>query len=197
MSEIKAIIFDLGGVITDLSEVKTNYQELLIKHNKIGNAAWKDFRIEWNKAKVGEINSDEFYEIVSKSLDIPFNEIKETFSYLKIDEEMKNLVLELEKNYKIGILTNIIDHTLEIVLEKWDFRKIAVLSASCEDNVAKPELEAIDKVLSKMKLNKGDIIFVDDTQDTIEKYNNYGVKSILFENKDKLIEDLRKLGVRI
>ena len=51
-SELKAIIFDLGGVI--------------FNPHFSSNKFFTNYRKEWNKAKMGEITCDEFYKIISE-----------------------------------------------------------------------------------------------------------------------------------
>ena len=51
-SEIKAIIFDLGGV--------------LFNNPFSSNKFFTNYRKEWNKTKMGEITSEEFYKIIAE-----------------------------------------------------------------------------------------------------------------------------------
>ena len=193
---VKAIIFDLAGVIVDISGISKGYQDLCEEHNKPVEKPWRKFREEWNKTKVDEMSCDDFYKIIANELGVSSEDIKNVFmDGIKINEEVKSLILELKENYKIGILSNTTKDILNKDLELWDFREVAEVVTSCDDKVKKPDLEAVDLILEKLNVEKEDVIFVDDKEDTVNKYNEYGVKSIKFEDCEQLTKELGVLDV--
>tara|TARA_Y100000310_G_C20700481_1_gene829282 strand:- start:2587 stop:3177 length:591 start_codon:yes stop_codon:yes gene_type:complete len=192
---IKAIIFDLAGVIVDISGISKGYQELCEKHNKSTEKPWKKFREEWNKMKIDELSCDDYYVVVASELGISPEEIKNIFmDGIKINNEVKNLILELKENYKIGVLSNTTKDILNKDLELWDFREVAEVVTSCDDKVKKPDLEAMDLIIKRLGLEKEEVIFVDDKMDTVNKYSEHGVKCIRFENCEQLASELEKAG---
>jgi putative hydrolase of the HAD superfamily len=192
---IKAIIFDLGGVITNIDKISESYKILCKKYNFNGESPWKDFREEWNKTKINELSCQDFFKIISKRSGMDIKEIQQAFSNVEVDEKMKELIINLKNNYKIGILSNIIEYLLNIVLSKWNFLEMAEAVTSCNDGVKKPDTKAIDLILKKLNLTKEEVIFVDDSKKTVQIYSDYGVKSIRFENQEQLIRELNKEGV--
>ena len=194
---VKAIIFDIGGVIYDINGIAKEYSILCKKVKIVGEAPWKDFREEWNKTKINQMSCLGFYKIIADKLKVSNNEIKSIFiNNVKIDYDMKKLILKLKENYKIEILSNIISDLLIKDLELWNFKQIAKVVTSCEDKVKKPDTEAINLIINKLKVKKEEVIFIDDSKKTIEAYSKLGIKCILFENKNQLIKELNKLGVQ-
>ena len=194
---IKAIVFDLGNVIFSSTHMSERYKVLCGKHNKECNRFFEDFGKEWDLAKVGKIPCKELYSAMSEKIGCTLKEAEEFVSgHNHLREEMKKLVLKLKEGYKIGILTNVVEDKYKRKLKLWNFEKVAEVVASCRAGVAKPDKEAIDLIIKKLKLNKDEIVFIDDHPDTIQKYRDYGVKDVLFKNYNKLIQDLNKLEIK-
>jgi epoxide hydrolase-like predicted phosphatase len=193
----KAIIFDIGGVIFEIDNIAKEYLKLCKKSNIVGKTPWDDFREEWNKTKIGEMECSAYYKIIANKLNVSEKEIRLLFiNNVKLNNEMKELILELKKDYKIGILSNIIKDLLTKDLELWNFNKISKVVTSCDDKVKKPSPEAIELIIKKLDLKKDEIIFVDNSKNITEAYSRLGIKCILFENKNQLIKDLNKLGIK-
>jgi|APSaa5957512622_1039677.scaffolds.fasta_scaffold10944_3 glucose-1-phosphatase len=183
-SEIKAIIFDLGGVIFD--------------PHFSSNKFFTNYRKEWNKTKIGEITSEEFYKIIAERENKTIEEIKsESYSQMTIDESIKTLILKLKEKYKIGFLTNNIGDLYDKNLELWNIEEVGETVVSFKDKVIKPENEAIELIIKKLNVNNNEVVFIDDNKDTVERYTKSGIKSITFKDYDKLIVNLRNFGVEI
>jgi glucose-1-phosphatase len=183
-SEIKAIIFDLGGVIFD--------------PHFSSNKFFTNYRKEWNKVKIGEITSEEFYKIIAEKENKEVEEIKsESYGNMTLDESIKNLILKLKEKYKIGFLSNNMDDLYNQNLKLWNIEEVGEIVVSFRDKVIKPEIEAIELMIKKLNVNKEEVVFIDDNKDTVERYTKAGVKSITFREYDKLIVNLRNFGVKI
>ncbi|MCD4759525.1 HAD-IA family hydrolase [archaeon] len=181
---IKAIVFDLGGVI-----FHAVFDDIEV---------FQKFVPEWNKAKTGEITQEDFYETISKATKATKDEVKKKFlAEIKLDEDMKNLILTLKENYKIGILTNTIEDLYNEDKKLWNFEEIAEVITSFKEHVAKPHPDAIDLMLKKLGVEREDIIFVDDHPDTIEKYSNTGITCIKFTGYKQLLKKLKNMDIKI
>lgn len=181
---IKAIVFDLGGVIFHavFDDIKM----------------FQNFLKEWDKVKTGGMSSDEFYEIIAKDTKTDKEKIREKFlSGIAIDEDVKNLVIALKQNYEIGILTNTIEDLYEADKKIWNFEETAEVVTSFDEHVAKPSPEAIELILKKLGVKKEEIIFIDDHEDTIKKYREMGINCIRFTNYEDLVKKLHKQDIEI
>jgi len=195
---IKAIIFDLGGVIFN-ANINSDYLSLCKKYNIQNTTNLFDaFRVEWDKAKVSEISCDEFYESIAKKIRAKPREIRSVFvDHIDLNEQMRDLVLALKETYKIGILTNTIEDLYNATLQVWNFEDIAEVITSFKEHVAKPSEEAITLMLKKLGVEKEEVVFIDDHEDTIKKYSDLAIACILFEGYEKLITKLEKVGIKI
>ncbi|MFH1377058.1 MAG: HAD-IA family hydrolase [Candidatus Woesearchaeota archaeon] len=193
---IKAIVFDLGGVVYS-ADFYRFVENACIKHGKEFTKFFEEFRDGWNKTKVDKMSCADFYKLIADRIGCSIEEAKSYLVDIKLDERIKKLILDLKKNYKIGILTNTIEDMYKKELELWNFEEIAEAVVSNRDKVKKPDNESIDLIIKKLGVEKDEIVFVDDSERTIEAYSKYGIKCIKFENYEQLAEDLKKLGVEV
>lgn len=183
-SEIKAIIFDLGGVIFD--------------PHFSSNKFFTNYKKEWNKAKIGEITCDEFYQIISEKENKTLEEVREeSYGHMTVDESIKSLILKLKETYKIGFLSNNIEDLYDRNIKLWNVEEVGETVTSFKDKIVKPELEAIELMIKKLNVEKSEVIFIDDNKDTVERYTKAGIKSIAFKDYTKLIVNLKNFGVKI
>lgn len=194
--KIKAVVFDLGGVLFNLDKISSEYVKLCKSLGKNGVSPWDDFRKEWDLTKMDKMSCADFYRAIANRLGTDSSKVRRVIlDNIQINEDMRKILLKLSKNYKIGILSNIIEDMLLRHFEILNFDDFAEVVASCRDRVKKPNTDAIDLILDKLKVKKEEAVFIDDSAKTIEIYSKYGIKSILFENESKLIKDLSKMGV--
>jgi len=59
----------------------------------------------------------------------------------------------------------------------------------------KPDIKIYRKALELLKLKNNEMIFIDDRQKNVDGGEKAGIKSLLFTSNEKLLEDLKKLGV--
>jgi FMN phosphatase YigB (HAD superfamily) len=179
----KAIIFDLGSVI--------------FSAGFLGYGIFSKAGDIWNLAKVNEISCDEMYSLISKRIDMNKEKLKDLFlTKNELLPKIKELIIKLSEKYKIGFLTNIIEDVYNKDLQLWNFEEVGPVVASFIDKVKKPDTNAIDLIIKKLKIDKSDVIFIDDNRNTVEKYNKYGVKSIKYNNYENLIQNLKELGIK-
>jgi len=149
------------------------YDLLCEKYNiKPNDSLFQEFREIWNSAKIGKVNSEEFFSAIANKLNTDPKEVKELLiSGISLNENVKDLILKLRNRYKIGILTNNIKEFYEADLKLWNFEEIGEVVASFKTGVAKPDPEAIQLILDKLNVTKEETIFIDDHNETTSKYN--------------------------
>jgi putative hydrolase of the HAD superfamily len=202
MTEIKSIIFDLGGVILNL-----NYSKTVDEFKKIGVLNFKEFYSQkkqtllFDDFEKGKIKPEDFISSFKESENLKIKEIDFINAWnamlLEIPVEKLEFIENLKKNYKIILLSN----TNEIHIKKFedDLKKNNMLEQfyKCFDKIyyssrmgkRKPEENCFNQVLEENGLIAENTLFIDDSVQHIEGAKKAGIKTFHLE-KNKSILDL-------
>lgn len=202
MSHIKAIIFDLGKVVFDLSfdrvfeswAVSSGMDVEVIKDKFVFDEVFEKF-------ERNEISPDQFRSLISGRLGMQLSD--EEFDkgwcdlYLHPYESIDDLLKNLKQNYKLVALTNTnaIHHAIwpeKYAKQLTHFEKIF---SSHELGVRKPESRIYKIVLDYLNLPPTQTLFLDDNIDNVEGAANFGIVSIVVSTQDQIREDFRRLEI--
>ena len=200
---IKAIAFDIEGVLVNQIKRKKSIQGKLAKEFNIKNKNWiKLIKPVIKLSSRGKITKKETLirtKNILKENPKKIMNVLETFykrSY-KINKTMINLSKKLRKNgYKVIIISNLGHLAKEILVENKSMKHFNKKIISCEIKSSKPSEKIFKIALKKSNTKPNEMIFIDNLQKNIEASNNLGIKSILFKNNRELIKELNKLGVK-
>jgi epoxide hydrolase-like predicted phosphatase len=199
---IKALIFDLGGVIFNYSFTGTfnKWAELSGKHP---DEIRKQISLsdQFEKFERRDISSKQFRESISRLLNFKLTEgaFEEGWNsiYLDLKDNIDELLNELKKNYRIVALTNT-NVTHAIVWEKKyaaTLKHFEKVFSSHEIRARKPEQKAFQIVLDYLSLLPQETIFLDDKKKHVEGAENLGIKTVLVTSFDQMILDLKKYDI--
>jgi epoxide hydrolase-like predicted phosphatase len=207
---IKAIIFDIGGVI--IQEPSKDQHETISKKFGLDSEKFRELRRKhiWKTLKNKRYLKNkkclfEYEILIAKTLKVNPNEFIDCWQKLRekemnISPETKRLLKKLSKNYLLGTLTNV-SPAHEILRKKknvYDSFKINI--KSCELGICKPDKKFFKVLLKELKredIKPEEVIFIDDRSNNISAAKELGINAILFKNNKSLIKDLRKFGVKI
>ncbi|MCL4381088.1 MAG: HAD family phosphatase [Candidatus Marsarchaeota archaeon] len=198
---IKAIIFDMGGVIVDYKE--NQYYDYLSKKYSINRALIpKVFDPLIEKMECGKMKLDEMLRIVSKKLGITKEEIEWTSAFRKIgkrDEKMIGLLKRLSKNYKVYLLSNISKSRYTEALKDFINNETDLFDkrfASCYIGLRKPDKRIYRYVLKNIKVKANEAVFIDDRKENIKGAESVGIHGILCTNYIHVLSGMKKLGIK-
>src|SRR3989344_5202783 len=171
---IKAIAFDYGGVIEsregDLFKEITQYLNVTREN-------WDKVYFSFNHLNMVK-KGEEVLALVAKEFyasDVQISYIKnltiEHKKDKKINEELINIIKKLKKKYKIALLSNI----------------------SSEVGHQKPQPEIFEVLFNKLGVNSNEVIFIDDTKQSLFNASIIGYTPILYTDNQKLEEELSKI----
>lgn len=198
---IKAVFFDLGGVI-----LRTEYQaprqhlaesfgmdyddidKVVFGGGPNGSAA---------RASVGEITEEEHWRNVMKILKLPDSEYErvrdEFFAGDVIDLEIVDFLRSIKPKYKVGLISNAWSGLRDyIVREKFDdaFHHMVI---SAEVGVAKPDPKIYQIALEQLQVRANEAVFVDDVYENIEACEKTGMKGIHFKSPESALQQLKQM----
>ena len=204
MTEIKNIIFDLGGVIINLDINRTinafnlmspvSFESIYSQANQI------NLFNEFDKGKISD------YEFFSKLREeIRFTGPDEDLLYawnamlLDVPEERLELLVDLKPDYRTFLLSNTCEPHIA-AFESDLYRTHGVKNFcdyfdevyySCRVGMRKPDHEIFKMVISKNKLIPEETVYIDDSVQHVKAAGECGLKSYLLP-KDLEVADLLK-----
>lgn len=202
MSQCKALIFDLGKVVFDLSfdrvyqswATATGRQFEDIKCRFVFDKDSDDF-------EKGLISEEHFRASVKRRLDIELSDADFDTGwcnlYLDKYSGVDNLLAGLSKRYRLVALTN----TNSIHNKAWRIKFVDTLKyfekifSSHELHARKPESKIYNMVLDYLNLEPAQTIFLDDNIDNITGAEKLGIPSILVQSYEQMIGEIKRLVI--
>jgi len=197
---IKAILFDIGGVLIENPPDKIYKKYAELRHEN-PETTRKKLRKILVPCEIGKISSKEFWSRGAKKLGLK----KRIFRKVWV-EEIKNskphklvwkLVRRLRlKGYKTVLLTNAIPADARIPLIKKIYSKFyPYVFTSFRIGHKKPSGKIYRFVLEKLKLKPNETVFIDNLESNVEGARRVGITSLHFTSYSNLAKDLKKLKV--
>ncbi len=191
---IKAIIFDLDGVLVDTKKIHFEALNLALKKFKYNEISFEDH------VKIFDgLPTNEKLKILNKKNNLPKKDFSKINKFKqKITSEIlkkrikKNLVLinifkKLFKNYKIAVATNAVNSTLKICLEKLGISKFVSFKLSNEDiNFPKPNPEIYLRIFIKFGIYPSEALIVEDSHYGREAAISSGAKLLPIKKVEEL-----------
>jgi epoxide hydrolase-like predicted phosphatase len=202
MTKIKAIFFDVGGVITQppiLIKVIDGFKSIASVDPKVVEQVLKKYWYMW---KTDEIGENQFYESVSKELGTDPKKIEKVrhncYKLVKTDPEILELVKKLRNYYKTAILSNHTRVWFEYLISRYKFDQLFdEVIVSYRVKKAKPNRDIFELALGKIRVKADECIFIDNQENNITAAKEFGIKTILFRNLKQLKEELSNLDVKV
>lgn len=203
MKKINTLIFDFGNVLVNLH----NEEELRAKLAELGQPAsgtmaemmlmpggsevfWDVMRGKTTEAQMWQMMADEWH--------IPLDLAKKVMQDVAAPNRPNMPLIEyiegLKGNYKIGVLSNAGDATLERLLQWYPYDQfVDVFIISAEVKLAKPDPEIYDLALRTLNAKGEESVFVDDLSENIEAAEEQGITGIWHRDNDETIARLKEL----
>jgi glucose-1-phosphatase len=200
MSEIKNIIFDLGGVILNLNYQLTSNAFKKLGINDFDNYYSQKEQVQlFNLFEKGLISSEEFIRSAQKKFpnNLAGNEIINAWNSMLLDLPIKRLSLlrELKKKFCLFLLSN----TNEIHINFFEnelkeaghlemyYNSFEKIYYSSRIKLRKPDLECFEYVLKENDINAQETLFIDDSIQHIAGAKKLGIITHHLKEKEDII----------
>lgn len=198
---VKAVFFDLGGVI-----VRTEFQaprqqlaerfgmeyddldKIVFGGGSNGTAA---------RASLGEIHVDEHWKAVAHKLKIRDEEIasvrSEFFAGDIVDRTLIDYIRSLRGKYKTGLISNAWSDLRDFIVREKFADAFDKMIISAEVGAVKPEPKIFQIALEQFGVKSEEAVFVDDFSVNIEGCEKVGMKGIHFKDAESTLKQLKEL----
>jgi len=186
---IKEIIFDCFGVLT-----QDGWTELLKQYSN--DEIYDELSDLNHRVDKGLMDFDEFAVEVSKISGTSKKQILDILvnSYYP-ETEVFNLIADLKKHYRIGLISNI-SASIEEYLPTAPKGLFETQTLSYIVGVAKPSIEIFETHLAKTGTVANQAVFIDDREANCAGARAAGLHAIWFKDVDQLKTELTELSVQ-
>ena len=200
--EIRAIIFDLGGVLIDWNP-KYVYNQIFKTEEEVEWFLENVTTPDWNEQQdAGYPLHRATEELIAKHpewapqikayygrwLEMLGDAIHET---VEIFRQLKE-----SGKYKIYALTNWSGELFPHARERFEFLKwFDGIVVSGEEKIRKPFPEIYQLLLGRYGLSAGETIFIDDSMRNVKAAEDFGIKAILFISPSQLMQELKAVNI--
>jgi epoxide hydrolase-like predicted phosphatase len=196
---IRAVIFDLGGVLLR-TEDQTPRRELA---ERLGITRQEMYSLIFDspsarQASLGTITAEEHMESLRLTLGVSpedFSTVPGAFwSGDRLDMGLVNYIRTLRPRYKTALLSNAWSDLRGMLTERWEIADaFDEMVISAEVGIVKPDPRIYHMALDRLQVAPQEAVFVDDFIENIEGGKAVGLHTIHFRTPQQAIEDLSSL----
>jgi len=201
MLQIENIIFDLGGVILNIDNKKTEEAFSKLGAKEFGRYFGHGFAASFfRKYEIGRISDQQFVNELKKMIGtaVPDKMIVDAWNALLLDFPIKRIALlnELRTKYRLFLFSN----TNALHLQALRLIYSNEFAGGDLDNhfekayyshllgMRKPDKESYEFIIRENKLNAALTLFVDDAKINVEGANSVGLKGFYLEPKMEITD---------
>lgn len=203
-SEIKTIVFDLGGVyFTDGSRFAIDKIKNFCKIKDLDlltEVFSNDHGSDGRKIRLGKISMDEFERRACKKLGIN-QEDRHFIRHLWFGSycpnyRMKKIVKILGKNHRLVIFSGNVRERIEYLDERYDFLKdFDDYVFSYDYQMNKRDMNFYEELLEHIECDPSQALLIDDSATNLNRAQSLGFKTIQYAYTEKFVEDLKEIGI--
>lgn len=198
---IKAIIFDLGGVVINWKPLLSKTLAILKPSDR--NQFWLELNRELLPWAAGKMTARQVWKKMARKYkkeesvnDLLKAWINDYEKLVSVDQEMISLVASL-KGYKLAVITNTTNEHAPILRRLGILEGFDVVILSNEVKMTKDEKEIFLLTVEKLDVEPKECLFIDDVEKFVNVAKSLGMKAILYKNPVQLKEKLESFSVRI
>lgn len=199
---IKALLFDIGGVVLPFSEWQEHDQKweaLLGLHpGDIERRIWKSEKS--SLAVIGRVTFEEFMDWLGIELGLTESQLTEwnndQNSLVRYDHEVENWLRNLKQTYKVAFISNAWSNGREencrIGLD--ELADLMVISA--EEGVSKPDPRIYEVTLNRLGVKASEALFVDDRPENVQAAIKLGIRGIISLESKQMMREVNDVLAR-
>jgi putative hydrolase of the HAD superfamily len=200
VSDIKAVIFDWGGVLID--DPAPGLMKYCAEHLGVTTQDYiKAHSLFQDDFQKGIITEEAFWENICERLNVALPKSQslwaDAFAYVYSPKtEVFNLAKTLKAaGYKTGFLSNTEMPCYEF-FHKQNYDMFDVMLFSCCEKLIKPSRQIYLNAVAKLEIEPAQAVFIDDKPEYTQGAKQAGLNVIQFENIKQVKQQLAYFGVK-
>ena len=197
---IKAVIFDVGGVLVrteDHSYRRRWEEELGLRPGEAEEIVFNS--VMGQKAQRGEISDEELWNWVGERLDLgqQLDSFRNDFwAGDVLDEDLVTFIRSFRPAYQTAIISNATDGLRDSLSNQHGIADaFDIIIGSAEERIMKPDAAIYQRALSALGRKPEESVFIDDFQRNIDGARALGMNAIHFQPGVDIETELSDLGV--
>ena len=199
---IKAVIFDVGGVLLRTEDLSGRRQWA----DRYGLGPWELAEAVFNSpvaraATAGKATEAEVWEAARMAFNLSPDELREFrrdfWSGDRFDDLLLDWVTSVRGRYRTGILSNAWGNARRFLTSN---PKITAafeeLIISAEEGVMKPNADIYERAARRLGVGPSEAVFVDDVLENVEAARRFGMSAVHFRVGLDVPQELERLGVK-
>ncbi|MCF6170233.1 MAG: HAD family phosphatase [Bacteroidales bacterium] len=204
--EIKAIIFDFGGVIIDIDPQLTINEFVKLGFSDVQKTKSDAFTQLIRKFERGILTPEVFRGKMKKFLGIEISDqqFDDAWNALLFDipNERIEIIEQVKENYQIFLLSNSNEIHYDLYVRdlqlRFGYREFADLFHnayfSFDLHLSKPDIEVYEFVINQHDLDPDKTLFIDDNTDNINTAQQAGLQTYLLQKPER-VRDIFSKGL--
>lgn len=196
---IKAVIFDLGGVLVRTEDRGPRMQlaeQLGKTYDELSALIFDSPSAQ--QAQLGEITTPQHWIAVRKTLELSpteFLDVPEDFwGGDTLDRTLVDYLRGLRPGYKTALLSNAWDDLRLIIEDYWHIDDaFDEMIISAEVGLVKPDARIYQLAISRLGVDPSEAVFLDDFPENVIGARKVGLQAIDFKDRDQALADLNHL----
>jgi len=202
MTNIKAVIFDFGGVLVGMIDDRPRLklaEQLGVPLSRLDDLVF--YSKSAQKASKGEIKVGQHWQAVGEALGIKPDDmpkfLEQYWSADDVNWVLLDYIKSLHPHFKVGLLSNAWDDLRETMHTRWDIDGLFdELIISAEVGLVKPDPRVFHLALDRLGVEAPEAVFIDDMQVNVEAARQLGMAGIQFlDTRQTLVELQAMLGL--
>jgi len=205
MTEIKNVIFDLGGVLIDwnpeyvyLDVFNGDREKMKWFFDEICTMDWNEYQDAGYPLEKATEERVKLFPEYEEWIRIYYGRWEEMLGK-QIDGTVAILKQLIDNpNYKVVALTNWSAETFPVALERFDFLHwFEGIVVSGTEKMRKPSNEIYELTLNRFNIEASQSLFIDDNARNVEAAKKMGINTIHFINPAQLKSELKNLNIDV
>lgn len=199
---IKAIIFDIGGVLIRTPDRSSRRAWEV----KLGLAEWESEDVVFSgemgtKAQSGLITDSELWEWVGRHLELSAANLtafrRDFWAGDVLDRELVDYIRQLRPQYQTAVISNATDALQQALTQVYPIADaFDLIVCSAEEKIMKPDLEIYRRTLARLGREPAEAVFIDDNTDNVAAARSLGMAALHFNPTVNVAQELEGLGVK-